>query len=194
MKSNTLELIKRSGSVRKFKSKRIKSKLLNLIIEGGVWGPSLFGIQPWHFKVIKYKKDIHNISLMVNAISKKRKGGLAKLLEISSRIIEESDVLIAVSIDDRVIKNAGKFGGSICRRKGWMAELLATGGAIQNMFLVANEIGLGVVWLDAPTIFSDRICKYLSEKNELISFLAIGYPNQEIKRSKRRYQNIVTVI
>ncbi len=194
MKIGILDLIKKSGSVRKFKKENIKAKQLKLILEAGIWGPSLFGIQPWHFDVIRKKATIKNIASAVYSDSKKHQGGLAKLLQISARIITDSNVLIAVYIDNRIKNNAGKYGGDICRKKGWMAELLSTGAAIQNMFLVIFSIGLGGVWLDAPTIFPNKINKILNQKDELVAFLALGYPNQQIKRSPRDYKKVIRFI
>jgi len=193
MKRDILELIKKSGSVRKFTKKSIKQNIIKIIVEGGFWGPSLFGIQPWRFVVIRKRPIINKIASIVYMSSKKKPIAFAKLLEIAARIIMDSKVLIAIYINHRIKNGAAKY-GVICMKKGWMAELLSAGASIQNMFLLSSSLGLGAVWLDAPTIFSHQINKSLNEKNELIAFLALGYPDQKIKRSYRSYKQIVKFI
>lgn len=191
MKKELIKLIKRSGSVRRFKNKRISSKLLKLILDGGVWGPSIFGVQPWHFSVIEKPFLIKKIaSVMEHNIADNSSDGIKKLLKLNSIIVSNARVIIAVYTDNKIKKRARKY-GAVYVKKGWVAEILAAGAAMQNMFLLLNIHGLGGVWLDTPTIFSEKINKILHEKDELLAFLAIGYPNQECKRSYREQKKMV---
>lgn len=190
---NILNLIKSSGSIRKFKAAHISSKLLDKIIEAGVWGPSLFGVQPWRFIVIKKRKIIKEIAEIVRDGVGRREDGLSKLLLMTANVIESSNVLIAVYTNGKVVATAARY-GKLAEKRARMAELLATGATVQNMFLMLNCINLGGVWLDAPTLFSSRINKVLEQDDELVVFLSIGVPNQEIRRSFRSLKNLVKII
>ena len=190
MEKGILKLIKRTASIRRFKKQSIPKHLVNVIVEAGVWGPSLFGIQPWRFVVVKTPFAIKKVASIVNKDSSKAVGGVRKLLQICSKTIENCRLLIFVYNIGNARKTASRY-GILYEKKAGIAELLASGAAIQNMFLTLTSLGLGGVWLDAPTIFPNSINKVLAEKGELVSVLAIGYPNQPIRRSFRHYNKLV---
>lgn len=188
-----LTLIKKAGAVRKFKKTKISEKDIKLIVEAGLWGPSIFGVQPWHFVIIKKSTVIKRIASIVYKNAYKKQGGVRKLLQLSSEIIRNCVLLIAIYNNGRIKRNAAKY-GAMYAKKSWVAELLSSGASTQNMFLTLNSIGLGGVWLDAPVIFPKEINKLLEEDDEIVSFVAIGYPNQEIRRSCRDYKKIIKFI
>jgi nitroreductase len=103
---------------------------------------------------------------------------------MSSRVIEGAGIIIAVYGNDKIERTAAKYGRA-CLKKAKSAELLSAGAAVQNMFLTLNSIGLGGVWLDAPTLFEDKINRITKQKDSLLVLLVLGYPNQAIKRSYR---------
>ena len=191
-KLDLLDLIKKTGAVRKFKDQHINPKFIKLISEAGLWGPSVSGVQPWRFVIIQNKLIIKKIASIVNIKSKKKEGAFAKLLQMTSKTINNSNVVAAIYITNRMRKNAVKYGPE-CVKRAWIAELLSTGAAVQNMFLMLNNLGLGGVWLEAPTIFSKEINNLLKKKNELelTALMVFGYPDQEISRCHREYAKII---
>jgi len=193
VKKDILELIKKTGSIRHFKKTRISDRLVDTILEAGVWGPSIFGIQPWHFVVVKNPLLIKKIASIVDRNSHKTIGGVRKLLQMCSAVIKNCKLLIAVCVNGSAKKTASRY-GVLYKKKAAIAELLASGAAIQNMFLTLTSLGLGGVWLDAPTIFPYEINNILDEKDNIVSLLAIGYPNQSVRRSIRNYNTLVKFI
>ena len=47
------EVVKRRRSVRKFKPNRVDEKVLERILEAGLWAPSAGNLQPWRFVVVR---------------------------------------------------------------------------------------------------------------------------------------------
>ena len=182
--SNLLRLIRESASTRKFTSKRVEEKHVDAILEAGMWGPSLFGIQPWNFVVTQDKKSIENISRAVSDISESKEGALGKLIAMSANIISCANLIVAVYVNKRVRNGAAKHGIN-CKKKGEISELIAAGGAMHNMFLMANSLGLGCVHLDAPVIFPQKADKIFKGDGDLIAIVAIGHPSLAGRRSKR---------
>lgn len=190
MAKNILTLIKESRAVRSFDSRKVSDKALRMIVEAGVWGPSVFGVQPWYFVIIKKRDYIKKIAKIMQRGSKELRGGIKKLLQLNSNVIKDSKVLIAIYSNNRIKKNMARYGITYMK-KGMTAEILSCGAAIQNMFLLLNSLNLGGVWLDSPTIFSTQINKLLEEKKELLSVLAIGHPVHPTMRSSRSFEQIV---
>ena len=184
--SKLIDLIKKSGAIRKFSAKEIGEKEINLILEAGVWGLSVLGQQPWRLLPIKKEDVISEISNVCYKKSEELVGGANMILRVTAKTIKNAKLLVAIYNNKSLEKRSEKFGEFYVKRA-YVAEVQAIGGAIQNMFLQANEIGLGCVWLDAPTFCSEEVNTILDEKNELIAFLAVGERTDKVisKRSKR---------
>lgn len=155
-----LQIIKRRRSIRKYKNKPIPKKILDKIIEAGIWGPSVpsfLRIQPWKFVVISNKKIKNKISLAMLQKSRESGAGVNILMHTASNIINSAPVITMIynSGDMLKIKNKFKqlyksFSDVIIK-----AELSAISAAIQNMILAADSLGIGSCWLDTP-LFAKR--------------------------------------
>lgn len=187
---NLMDLIKQSGAVREFKDNDISTHDIDKIIEAGRWGLSVLGIQPWIFIPIRNRAVIAKLSNIFLEKSDDLVAGANMVLRLTAKIIKNSKLIIAIYNNQLLEKRAQKFGALYVKRA-YIAEIQAIGGAIQNMILQTNELGLGCVWLDAITFCSDVINTLLNENTELIAFLAIGYPAVKPHRSKREDNNVI---
>ncbi len=186
-----LKLIKTRKSIRKYKNKPIPKKIINKIIEAGIWGPSVpsfLRIQPWKFVVINNKKIINKISKIILQKSRKSKAGVNILLHSGANIINNAPLLIAVynSGDMLKIKNRFKAVYTNFSEVIEKAQLSAISAAIQNMLLMAEDSGIGSCWLDTPLFCKKEINRLLKTKNELVAILALGYPAEKGKRAPRK--------
>lgn len=186
-----LKLIKTRRSIRKYKDKPIPKEKIDKILEAGIWGPSLtkfLGIQPWKFVVISDKDLIKEIYEIILKKSKKAGIGVNILLQSSVNTISTASVLIAVyntkglkKIRDRYKEIYTRFSKLIVK-----SELSATSAAIQNMILVAQDLGIGSCWLIIPLFCEKDINKCIDTNDELVALLTLGYPAEKGKRSKRK--------
>ena len=182
-----LELIKNKKAVRKYKNKSVPKKIINKIIEAGVWGPSILGRQPWLFVIIKNKEIKQKIcDLLIKRADTIGVGGNI-LLRAASRVIDKSKFTIAVYSTGEVVKMASKF-KRIHEKNAMLAEPEAIGATIQNMLLVAESEGVGSCWFDMPLVCERYISNLLGVKNKLLAFLTFGYPKEKTKRAKRKSQ------
>ena len=194
--SNLLELIKKSGAVREFENKEIPQHLVDKIIEAGRWGLSVLGIQPWKLIIVKNKNIIEKMGKIMLATSQQISGGASLILRTTASTIKNAPMFIAIYNDKRIQQRIAKYNSQEFIKKAQCAEIQAIGGTIQNMFLMANALKLGCVWVDSPAFFPKKINNLLKETDELVAFLVLGYPVRKAVRSRRNTigERIKTII
>ncbi len=154
-----LDVIRSRRSVRKFSADPVPEELIEKLLEAGRWAPSGLNNQPWRFAVVTNRET-------VTAISK---------LTHYSKVVLASQVLIPVFLETEK---------SYHREK----DIQAIGACVQNMLLEAHSMGLGAVWL-GEIIKSDiniRVLLGLTGPLELMAVLAIGYPDEQPRPTKRK--------
>ncbi|MBL7156730.1 MAG: nitroreductase family protein [Candidatus Omnitrophica bacterium] len=183
-------LIKDRKTIRKYKDKPIPKEIIDKIVEAGIWGPSVpsfLKIQPWKFVVVTEKKRIKQITEL---LKKSKKTGIAINIMLSSaaNIIDKAPFIIVVynSKDLEKLKEKFKLIYSKFARIIKAAQLSAISAAIQNMILVAEDLGISSCWLDTPLFCKNEINKIFNTNNELIAILTFGYSAEKGKRSPRK--------
>jgi nitroreductase len=154
-----LDIILSRRSIRKFEAGEVSEELLEKVLEAGRWAPSGLNNQPWRFAIVRD-----------NAL----KDDISKLTHYSG-IVKDAAVLIAVFMDSASGYHRVKDAQSI-------------GACMQNMLLEAHSLGLGAVWL-GEIIKSDEQIRGLlglGEGLELMAVIAIGYPAEQPKPTKRK--------
>ena len=59
---NVVDAILTRRSIRKFTGQVISDKQLNLLLKAGFQAPSAHNLQPWHFIVVKEKKNLEELA------------------------------------------------------------------------------------------------------------------------------------
>jgi nitroreductase len=185
-----LKIIKNRKSIRKYKRKPISKKLLEKIIEAGVWGPSVpsfLRIQPWRFVIIHGKK-IRAIEKILMERSKISGAGLNIMLSSAAKIISNANYVILIYNSGDLAKIKVKYKEIYSRFSDIIpdAELSAISAAIQNMILTAESLGLGSCWLDVPLLCRKEINNFINTNNKLTAVLTLGFPNEQGHRAPRR--------
>lgn len=189
-----LTLIKRRATVRKYQRRPIPKRILNKIIEAGIWGPSVpsfLRIQPWKFVVVTNKKTRAGLAKLIYAKARKSGVGVNILLSGAAKAIEGAAAVV-------VVYNSGEMGRLKSRYKELYlqfheiilaAQLSAISAAIQNMVLVAESLGIGSCWLDTPLFCEKEISGLLGAKEDMVAILTLGYPAEQGRRSPRKPTN-----
>lgn len=154
-----LESIKARRSVRKFTSDQVPDDLIAKILEAGRWAPSGLNNQAWRFAVVTDKATIKKIS------------GLTRY----AKIVLAAQALIPVFLDTA---------RSYHREK----DIQSIGACLQNMLLEVHALGLGAVWLGEIIKSSEPIKQLLGlpEELELMAVIAMGYPDETPRSTKRK--------
>ena len=170
----TFDCIKTRKSVRKYDKKDVPNGIIGQIIFAGTQAPSAGNIQPWEFVVVKdekIKKELSIAALRQNHVFK-------------------APVVIVVSADSE--KSGDKYG----ERGKKLYSIQDTAAAIENMLLVAHDLGLGACWVGA--FEEEKVKSILNMPDRLrpVALLTIGYPlsYDTTKKPKRLpFENITYV-
>ncbi|HBE80616.1 MAG TPA: hypothetical protein DDW65_22950 [Firmicutes bacterium] len=67
--NETLKIIKRRRSIRRFKDEQIKDAELQAVLEAGLYAPNA-GDQAWHFTVVQNKELLNRLNLAAKEAAK----------------------------------------------------------------------------------------------------------------------------
>ena len=177
--NETVEMILKRRSVRKYKSDMITEEELKTIVECGLFAPSAKNKQNWHFTVITNNEKIEEINRL--AIEGMERLGIEK--EEDYHVFYHAPVVIVISskIEGYSEDNAG------C--------------VIENMAIAAQSMGIGsciigqtrYMYHQANKADINRVLK-IPENYEHDISICFGYPDGEAEEAKPRKENVVDYI
>lgn len=160
-------------SVRSFKDEQIKDEELNLILKAGIYAPSGKNEQSWQFTVLQDHSKIEKLAKVVGKALGRGEG----------YNFYNSPTLIMLSND---IDNSNGLADCAC--------------ALENIFLMANSLGIGSCWINQLKTICDEnsVRELLNEfgipKNHIVWGMAsIGYP-AATPAEKTRKNNVIKFV
>lgn len=153
---SVLETIKRRRSIRRFQAKPIPEEIIDKLIEALIWAPSAGNLQSRKFYFIFDEK-----------IKLKLKGAALD----QSSVIQAPLVVVGCS-DDKINWRYGERGKKLY-------SVCDVSVSIQNMILLAAELGLSSCWIGA--FDEKKVAKILNLPNDLhpIVIVPVGYPAEK---------------
>ncbi len=154
---NIEECLKTRRSIRKYKDKPIDWDKIVQILDAGKFAPSAGNIQNWKFIVVK-KEDVRK-----------------KLATASfdQDWMEDAPIHIVVVGEP---EKAERFYGSRGER---LYTIQSCAAAVQNMLLMAHEIGLGSCWVGAFDELKVKRALNIPENPTPQAIITIGYPDEK---------------
>ncbi|WP_010233701.1 nitroreductase family protein [Clostridium arbusti] len=153
--SEALRNLLERRSVRAFKSEQIKDEELQQILEAGKYAPSAANQQSWHFTVIQNKEVLQKINDVTKAVFGKSGNKIyeerTKAKDFSA--FYHAPTYIIVSADEKAI-----------------APVADSALALGNLFLAAEALGIGSVWIHAVNFL------YTTEEGKAL-FKELGIPD-----------------
>jgi len=150
-----LKIIKERRSIRKFQKKEIPGEIIDKLIEALIWAPSAGNLQSRKFYFV-FNQEI------------KEKLGEAAL---DQSFIAQAPLVIIGCTDDKISRRYGE------RKK--LYSICDVSASIENLMLLAIEIGLGTCWVGA---FNEKeVSKILNLPGNLrpIAIIPVGYPAEK---------------
>lgn len=146
-------------SVRKFKPEQIKDEELDQILQAGIYAPSGMNKQSWQFTVIQNKEKIESLAKVIRQA----------LGRDENYNFYSPATLILLSNDK---DNSNGLADCSC--------------ALENIFLMANSLGIGSCWINQlKTICDEKEVRDLLNSFEIPSnhivwgIAALGYPDNK---------------
>lgn len=149
-------------SIRKYKDTPVEDEKIKEILKAGMQAPSAGNQQPWEFYVVTNKEIIEKLSMS------HQYAGCAKGAPV---------VIVPVyRIENLMFPQYAEIDLSIAQ---------------ENMWLMADSLGLGGVWMGIAPIRErmDKVREILSlpDNVEAFSLFPVGYPDEE-KEQQDRYE------
>ncbi|MEW6262968.1 MAG: nitroreductase family protein [Thermodesulfobacteriota bacterium] len=168
--SDLMEIIKGRRSIRKYEDRPVPAEHLNKILEAVQWSPSWANTQVWEIVVIE---DRGLKERLRDTISKGNP---------STKAVAEAPLLLAVCAK---LKSSGYYNNAVTTKFGdWF--MFDLGLAVQNLCLMAHDLGLGTVVVG---LFDHDLAKpvlKVPEGYELVALIPLGYPAKSPAGPKRR--------
>jgi nitroreductase len=167
-----------------FSARKVHQEQIALLLNNAIWAPSHGLTQPWRFKVFMDEGRETLSDFLVKTYTDFA-GSEVKELKLDrtrQRPLRASAVIaVAMTPDPK---------GKIPE----IEEVEAVACAIQNMHLTATAHGLGFFW-STPRYIYTGVCNEflgLEDKDKLLGFIYIGYPESEWPVGQRKPIEYVT--
>lgn len=157
-----LKVIKERRSIREFQAKKIPEEIIDKLIEALIWAPSAGNLQSRKFYFV---------------FNQKIKEKLAEAASNQDFIVQAPLVVVGCT-NEEIARRYGERGKNLY-------SISDVSASVQNMLLLAQEQGLGSVWVGA---FDEKeIAKILNLPDNLhpIAIVPIGYPAEKPETSSR---------
>lgn len=188
-------------SIRKYKDEMIPLKVINDILDAARVAPSGNNKQPWKFLVYAGEKKAQLLAAMEAGVRRERKGD-AKLSSFFSDsrygnfvITNTVYTLRRAPVIIMVIDPYGKSPFEHATEQERVAEIidsLSIGGAVENMLLKAQELGIGSLWVGEIFWAYPELMQYLEEAGQLVCAVALGYADENpTARPRKELKEIV---
>lgn len=160
---NFLDLVKERYSCRSYADKKIEQEKLDYVMECVRLAPSAVNLQPWRFRVVSSED------------------GRARLCQCYKREwLQTAPTIIIASVrhDEEWVRRDGKRHGDI-----------DVAIAVEHLCLAAAEQGLATCWVCNFDAEQCHKLLALSEQEEPVVLIPIGYAADEPKEKKRKEKN-----
>jgi coenzyme F420-0:L-glutamate ligase/coenzyme F420-1:gamma-L-glutamate ligase len=186
------ELIQGRRSVRQYQATPIERALIEQVLEAARWAPSPHGRQPWRFVVLTSQESKQRLADFMGETWQKNlemDGQDAEIvrirLEKSRQRILNAPVLILPCL---YLEDLDRYPDEQRQSDETTMAIQSLGAAIQNMLLMAYDLGLDGGWMCAPLFCPEVVCEALGLDTKLIphALITLGYAAADPKRRARR--------
>ena len=191
-----IDAIENRTSVRSFTNEKVKTEDIREMVRRGGLAPSVNNFQPWNFILINKKEILDELAVLISDKYKaiefkdvRAKENIKKQVEWYSTFFKEAPALLVLTMSEyeTVLEKGSQMTHREINEMRGFPDIQSAGACIQNVLLSAVEMGYGACWLSGPMIAKEEIHERLglSEKENLICFVAIGRPSKEFTPKKK---------
>lgn len=193
---NITDAIYKRRSIRKFEDKPIPHEDILKIIAAGMLAPSAKNRQPWRFVVVEGQAKAGMLDAMNRGLE--REAATPKLPQSAAyiggakntvAIMEQAPVTVFVI---NPLNATQDFPQDWEARFYEIANLQSAGACIQNMLLVAEELGYGSLWICDIDFAYEEMLKWLSTSEQIVAAVSFGVPAQSPQPRPRYEVDAVT--
>lgn len=189
--SDLAALLRSRRSVRSYQQRPVTREQLEQILEAARWAPSPHGRQPWRFVVLTRQEsklllaDRMGETWQRNLEMDKQDAAIVNIRREKSRQrILNAPALIIPCL---YLEDLDSYPDEQRQDDEKTMAVQSIGAAIQNMLLMAYDMGLDAGWMCAPLFCPEVVCDALSLDPRLIpqALITVGYAAADPKRRER---------
>jgi F420 biosynthesis protein FbiB-like protein len=192
VRTDTLsKLIQSRRSVRKYLSQPVSPESIEQILESARWAPSPHGRQPWRFAVITSQQLKLRLAVQMGDTWRQNlqmDGQSADIVDIrlekSRQRILNAPVIIIPCL---YLEDLDLYPDQRRQADETTMAIQSIGAAIQNMLLMAYDLGLDAGWMCAPLFCPEIVCEVLDLDSRFLphALITVGYAAEDPKRRER---------
>ena len=184
-------LLRGRRSVRQYQTRPVARELVEQVLEAARWAPSPHGRQPWRFVVITRQEVKAQLTERMGEIWQRQlqmDGQAAEIVAIRKeksrqRILGAPAIIIACLY----LEDLDRYPDEKRQADETTMAIQSIGAAIQNMLLMAYDLGLDTGWMCAPLFCPEIVCEALNLDTRLIphALITVGYAAADPQRRER---------
>jgi coenzyme F420-0:L-glutamate ligase/coenzyme F420-1:gamma-L-glutamate ligase len=184
-------LLQSRRSVRKYQDRPVARELLEQILEAARWAPSPHGSQPWRFVVLTRQEPKQALAEQMGATWRKNLQMDGQSEEVVNTRLEKSRWRIlqapALIMPCLYLEDMDRYPDEQRQADETTMAIQSIGAAIQNMLLMAYDLGLDTGWMCAPLFCPEIACAALNLDPRLIpqALITVGYAAADPQRRPR---------
>jgi F420 biosynthesis protein FbiB-like protein len=161
------------------------------MLEAARWAPSPHGRQPWRFVVLTRQAAKEQLAERMGETWQQNLEMDKQSVEIVNIRLEKSRQRIlqapAIIIPCLYLEDMDRYPDEQRQNDEKIMAIQSIGAAIQNMLLMAYDLGLDTSWMCAPLFCPEVVCDALDLDTKLIpqALITVGYAAADPKRRER---------
>jgi nitroreductase len=215
---NIFETIKNRRSIGKMTEQRPERKQIERILEAATHAPNHHKVEPWKFFVLAGQSRIELGNVMARSLAE-RLGDATNVTLNAETIVSSSLTGISQSLSDstNVTLSAAKGLAMLNKERNKLLRspvvliaaaehpqqpnvlaienIEAVAAAVQNMLLVAEEMGLAAMWRTGDASYDPHIKQWLglAPEDHIVAFIYLGFPAiQKLERRPTSFEEKTT--
>ena len=184
-------LLQSRRSVRKYQAHPVSYELIEQVIEAARWAPSPHGRQPWRFAVLTTQELKLQLADQMGSTWQQNLQMDGQDTETVNIRLEKSRQRIlnapVIIIPCLYLEDLDYYPDERRQADEKTMAIQSIGAGIQNMLLMAYDLGLDAGWMCAPLFCPEVVCNALDLDPRLIpqALITIGYAAADPQRRER---------
>jgi len=189
--NNLAALLQGRRSVRKYAARSVAREHIEQIVEAARWAPSPHGRQPWRFVILTRPELKAQLAEQMGETWQQNLQMDGQDAEIVNVRLEKSRQRIhnapAIIIPCLYLEDLDRYPDEKRQADETIMAIQSLGAAIQNMLLMAYDLGLDAGWMCAPLFCPEVVCEALELDRRLIphALITVGYAAADPLRRER---------
>lgn len=173
-----LETLKKRRAIRQFLPQPVEQEKIETLLEAATYAPNDRMREPWHFYVLQ-GDSLKRFEQVAFNYLQQRFPTKPNLVESSMQAVTKTPLIIVVT--SAVVE--GDEGATLDNK-------FAVSSAIMSMWLMAEALGLGMVWRTRGVglVHDTALHEFIgaTDSEQLVGTLCIGYPEEVASTEKKR--------